>query len=752
MPTFRRVRALPITLAVLILASACGSDGTSADTDTNEPVESPTPAPNATPDPVPVAEFEVTGSVEQVYLVGAEPGTQLDLIDPDGAVVQTGEADDNGTLIYRDVTAAAGYRVEAMNGTASPPFDVKTPSDVPTAGFYAAQEITNGYGYLETRDGTLLAYNAMLPGPPEDGPYPTVVEYSGYDPANPDAPQPSSLIATVLGYAVVGVNMRGTGCSGGTFQFFETLQTTDGYDAIEAIAAQPWVLDNEVGMVGLSYPGISQLFVAWRQPPSLISIAPLSVISDTGRGTLRPGGILNNGFAVSWSEDRRRDAMVGGQGWSQRRLDEGDQVCIDNMLLRGQTPDILEVIDENEFYVPAVADPVSPDTFAHEIQVPTYLAGAWQDEQTGGYFANMIDKFTGTDQARFTMVNGAHTDQFGPEVFSRWMEFIDLYVGKKIPARGGTVGLILDVLQNDIFRVDALPIPAERYEGVTSYEEALAQWEAEPPVRVLFDNGAGDPAAPGAPYPSFEAEFSAWPVPEMEPTAWYFGPDDTLTAGEPTSPDGADSYLYDTSLSQKRTLESGSPWEALPPYQWVHREDGTFLSYTSGRLDEDTVMAGSGSIDLWLTSDASDTDVQVTLTEVRPDGVEYFIQSGWLRASRRRLDEAVSTDIRPVATHLEEDAEDLPAGEPSLVRVELFPFAHAFREGSQIRLYVETPGGTRPEWRWQTLEFDGDVINTVERSATRASRVVLPVIPGIEIPTDFPPCPTLRGQPCREAQ
>ena len=68
------------------------------------------------------------------------------------------------------------------------------------------------------------------------------------------------------------MNIRGTGCSGGSFEFFEPSQLLDGYDMIEAIAAQPWVLGNQVGMVGISYPGISQLFVASTQPPSLAAI------------------------------------------------------------------------------------------------------------------------------------------------------------------------------------------------------------------------------------------------------------------------------------------------------------------------------------------------------------------------------------------------------------------------------------------------------------------------------------------------
>ncbi len=102
--------------------------------------------------------------------------------------------------------------------------------------------------------------------------------------------------------------MRGTGCSGGAFDYFEELQSLDGYDAIETVAAQPWVAHGKVGMVGISYPGITQLFVARTRPPHLAAITPLSVLDDTYT-TVYPGGILNNGFAVGWAKDRAADAL-----------------------------------------------------------------------------------------------------------------------------------------------------------------------------------------------------------------------------------------------------------------------------------------------------------------------------------------------------------------------------------------------------------------------------------------------------------
>ena len=43
---------------------------------------------------------------------------------------------------------------------------------------------------------------------------------------------------------------------------------------------------------------------------------------------------------------------------------------------------------------------------------------------------------------------------------------------------------------------------------------------------------------------------------------------------------------------------------------------------------------------LWIKSSTPNVDLQVTVTEVRPDGKETFVQNGWLRASERKLDPA----------------------------------------------------------------------------------------------------------------
>jgi uncharacterized protein len=630
----------------------------------------------------------------------------------------------------------------------SEPFRVSAPDDVPAASFYEDQPLlaAGGFGYITTRDGTTLSANVLLPGPADEGPYPTVVEYSGYSPSNP-ADATFAEIYTTLGFAYVGVNMRGTGCSGGSYRFFETVQNLDGYDVIEAVAAQPWVANHRVGMVGISYPGISQLFVAATQPPSLAAITPLSVLDDTYRSTLYPGGLLNTGFAVSWAGERQEQARPYGQAWSKDRADAGDERCADNQRLRLQNPDLLQEIEDTPFYEPELGDSLAPVTFVDRIEVPVFIAGAWQDEQTGGHFATMLDRFTGAPDVFVTLVNGVHTESLSPPVLQRYIEFLQLYIAEQVPDMT-LANAVAPAVASAIYGVDRIPTFVDRFAGA-DYADALAYFEGEPAVRLLVEQG-GDPAfAPGTPTPDFTATFSAWPIPEAVPTAWYLDDGGRLVEQAPTSL-GSDDYVADATGVAATYWDGNSSniWRADATYDWQPTPDGTGLGFTSDPFDTDTFIAGSGSVDLWIQSSTDDTDHEVTISEIRPDGTEIYVQSGWLRASQRALDDELSSELRPVQTHLESDVEPLPDGEFELARVEVFPFAHPFRRGSRLRLTVDAPGGNRPVWVFETIA-DGETV-TVAHGGPTASRLVLSVVPGVDIPDRAPAaCGALRAQPCR---
>jgi uncharacterized protein len=721
----------------LVVALALALTGVAA----VEPAIANTPAARLT--------FAVHPSVNQVAVTGARRGTRAVLRDSQGTRVAAASIDAKGSVLFRNVAAATGY-VVAIDGTSSEPVDVVDASATPPASFYASQPLRAGYGYLETRDGTLLSINVTLPGPIDDGPYPTVVEYSGYDPSNPKSHQPASSIAQLLGFATVGINMRGTGCSGGAFDYFEPLQSLDGYDAIETVAAQPWVAHGEVGMVGISYPGITQLFVAQTRPPHLAAIAPLSVIDDT-YATLYPGGILNDGFAVSWAKDRQRSAAPAGQRWAARRIAGGDETCAANQALRLQTPDIAAQIRASRFRDPRVLDPLAPATFVHDIDVPVFIAGSWQDEETGSHFADMLGDFAPGVPLKVTLMNGIHADSLSPEVLSRWVEFLDFYVARKIPVIPPATRALASALLAQVFGT-GISLEPDRFTAEPSYEAALAAYEAEPPVRLRFDVGAG--AAPGTPVAGFTAPEASWPVPGTTEVDYYLGARGELTTQPPAAGSAADQFDYDPAAYPATSATSEHATSVIsalsPSYRWKPVPAGKALAYVSAPLAQDTVMAGTGSVDLWVRSTAPDVDFEVTLSEVRPDGRETYVQSGWLRASQRTLDAAASTPLLPVQTHTEADAAPLPKGEYTMLRIPFYPFAHAFRAGSRLRIVVQPPGGNRPAWAFDALRYDHPVTNLIARSGAFASKVALPVVPQISVPTPLPPCGALRGQPCRK--
>jgi predicted acyl esterase len=713
--------------------------------------------------------FQAGGSVNQVYVTGLTPGAEVDLLDAGHQEVADGTADGAGAYLFRDVDAGSGYQVHS-DGTTVGGLVVTDPDDHPEPAWYdqeaASNPIATGFGYLTTRDGTTLSVNVNFPIASGSGPWPVVVNYSGYSPSQPGNPPAESLLYLAQGYVVVGVNMRGTGCSGGAFEFMEDLQATDGYDLVELLARQTWS-NGDVGLTGISYSGYSQLYVGATRPPHLDAITPLSPYSDTYSAILYPGGILNDGFAVEWATDRQDGAKPAASGWARKRISQGDTTCARNQDLRLQSRPLLDRIlttpfAEHEF------DYLNTETFVDRIQVPTYLASQWQDEQTGGSAANLLPLFDPDTLVFGTFTNGTHVEPMAPSELVQVMAFMDIYVGHKVPALSPFVTSVAPgVLAQDIFRstnVDAFALPPMPFADAPNHAAAKAGYEAQPRIRIKWENGAV-PGAEGLPLGTAVTRHATWPLTGLEAEALYLHPDGELWNVTPTVADrvarSTSAYTYDPTTKRRKTLAESreEAWAPHPDVRWDPLAEGNSLSYVTAPFTETVAYAGQGSVDLWIRSSAADTDIEATLTEVRPDGQEVFIQSGWLRASHRALDPARSTELVPFHTHQAEDAAPLPAGRFTPVRIELFPFAHVIRPGSQLRLNIEAPGGNQPFWMFDAL--DGPSVNEVGHSVGRPSRVVLPRVPAGQtpaVPAALPACSlvgvttqavSLRNQPCR---
>ncbi|HEY3833873.1 MAG TPA: CocE/NonD family hydrolase [Acidimicrobiia bacterium] len=772
-----RTSALVITIAV----SACMAVGAvpSAHAASSAPSTTPT--------------FTAGGSAQQVYVTGLAPFAQMSLLNASGATVATKKADSEGGLLFRNVPAASGYHVRrTSDGAKSAAITVHSNQSAPWDPATYNQTITdNGYQYLTTRDGTKLAIDVHPPTSPagEPGapsslhlpktnvdftpPYPTLIEYAGYGYANPAGPESGiAILANLMGFAVVDVNMRGTGCSGGAFDFFEKLQSLDGYDVIETIAHQSWVKGNKVGMMGISYGGISQLFTAATQPPDLEAIAPLSVLDATAT-TLYPGGVLNTGFAVAWAQQRQHDAEPAGpttgQPWAYTQIQNGDTTCAANQALHGEAADLMAKITANSHYVAATADPLDPVTFVKNIKVPVFMACQWEDEQTGGHCPELVSHFTGTSQKWFTFTNGAHIDSLDPATYNRWYDFLELFVAHQAPVVNSAVtrGAAPVIYQEamGLPSSDLATLPTDPIQTIPTYAAALTAFKKQAEVSVFFDNGAGqsptNTASAGDPYSSYEHDFSSLPVPGTTARTWYLGPNGSLTASKATK-SATNSFTWNAAAlglsDYGGNTGGGGLWGNASQWAWNWQPNpaGSAVSYVSAPLAANTTVIGSGAAYLWVKSSTPDVDLQVTISEVRPDGNETFVQNGYIRASERKLStnsnnmfKQPSTTLQPIPTFAPGDAAPMPAGKYVEVAVPLYYEGHAYRAGSRIRVTIAAPNGAQPVWSFAETVPSSTAGVSIAFSPSMPSSIVLPVVPGLSVPSALPACPSLRNEPCR---
>jgi predicted acyl esterase len=176
------------------------------------------------------------------------------------------------------------------------------------------------------------------------------------------------------------------------------------------------------------------------------------------------------------------------------------------------------------------------------------------------------------------------------------------------------------------------------------------------------------------------------------------------------------------------------------------------VSFISAPLTADTAVIGAGAVHAWVRSSSRNVDLQATVTEVRPDGKETFVQNGWLRANERKLDARRSTLLNPVPSGKANDVQPLPRGRFAQVTIPLYYEGHMYRAGSRIRLIISAPNGEEPIWAFAKTDPKQPATVSIGFSRRMASRLILPVVPGVSAPTGLPPCPALRGEPCRSYQ
>ena len=116
-------------------------------------------------------------------------------------------------------------------------------------------------------------------------------------------------------------------------------------------------------------------------------------------------------------------------------------------------------------------------------------------------------------------------------------------------------------------------------------------------------------------------------------------------------------------------------------------------------FDTDTELTGNMKLRLWVSADgADDLDLFVGVQKIDQHGERvpfpFFstfddgdVALGWLRVSRRALDEDASLPQQPIYLHQRD--EPLSPGEVVPVEIEIWPSGTLFRAGETLRLVVQ---------------------------------------------------------------
>jgi putative CocE/NonD family hydrolase len=564
---------------------------------------------------------------------------------------------------------------------------------------------------ITVSDGTVLRANIWLPSP-TTARVPTVLTVSGY---NKDATNPtgqsctgSGGLATAdtaladKGYAVMLVDDRGTGASQGTWDSWGARTQLDYQDILDWLQAQSWS-DGSAATTGASYMGITSLLVAEADAVRVREGKPRAVkavwadipMSDAYRDVTFHGGAVDSGFIPLWLG--LTSALSDLPPSTLLSDPQGSAATYADHLRNGYDFAAQKVIDTTLGGDSAYDGPFyrlrSPGDRAGEIRVPVAIQGGWWDLFQRGE-PRLYEQLTHSPHRTLFMSPHYHVSSGPPmenpnivdDWFAHW-------------------------LKGEHNAVDTTP-------SVNLYTMGADRWQ----------------------------HFSTWPVPHTTYTDMYLDPaksgsassinDGSLSFTEPTAGGGDKAPLLPASSPCSRMTTQWTAGAAQGPCETDNRTyEATALTYTSAPLGADMQVTGPIMADVWAELSSKDAMLIGVLSDVGASGASSQVSAGFLLASQRAIDPRRSNYgphhvmIRPYHPFTRESQKAVPANDPQLYRLEIYPTSQLFKKGERLRLTINTantPG---------TLAPVPDLVNqlggqiTVLHGGRYGSSLQLPVVP-----------------------
>lgn len=581
--------------------------------------------------------------------------------------------------------------------------------------------------YLTMRDGVRIAIDVYRPtkrGAVEAAPLPVLWTHTPYFRST----IVGGRLATMLdyfpwideilrhGYVVAAVDVRGTGASFGTTDgVFQPAEAGDAYEITEWLAAQPWST-GKIGMFGLSYLGITQVFAAGQAPPHLKAIMPEMAYFDF-YDFAYPGGIFQFWSLFNWGTSTQGSSIHGGLPPDFRAALARSSRSAPGPFVRSRCVKVP--------CAPMGAGSVAP---VDEDSTGQLLAAA-QAEHLGG--RNVFGIYQALPFRNSTGANGvaAYTERSFVELAER--------LGRSGVAMYHVGGWYDGFTNGTIFLHANVDGPKKLLLGPWFHTDQHGMDRVAEGLRWFdywlkgVDNGVmnDDPihywtidAPPGREWRSAKT----WPLPNAVPTDYFLQGAGGLASAAGTP--GTDPYRVDftTTLGQNNrwTGTAGGAAGPFTDYPDLAGSDAKSLTYTSGPLPAAVEVTGHPVVHLWLSADAPDVDLHVVLSEVAPGGRVEYVTEGRLRASHRALHQPPYRRFGlPYHRSHREDVAPLGA-EPVELAFDLMATSKMFRQGHRIRLSIRGAD----QGNFGALASPEPPRLVIHRSATQPSRLVLPIV------------------------
>ena len=617
---------------------------------------------------------------------------------------------------------------------AAPSFDVLLESNRRVAlrdGVHLATDV-----YRPARDGK--AVSGRFPVILERTPYGRNITYFRDITAAKSTPKTRAEVAEYYarhGYVVIFQDCRGCHDSEGEFVKYLN-EAADGFDTCAWIRAQPWC-DGRIGTMGLSYAAHTQVALACLNPPGLQAMyIDCGGFSNAYQDGIRQGGAFEL-KQVTWAYNLSLESPEAQK--DPRLLAALKSIDLKAWFAsmpwkRGHTP--ISLVPDYENYVYEQWEHGRFDGFWKQLGI--YAEGYYPQFADAAmvHLSGWYDAYSRTATDNYV---GLSRRKRGPVrlIMGPWTH------GARSTPHSGDVdfgpGATLDVDGGDIF--------ARRLRWFDRYLKGNNKGaeEHEPPVRLfVMGGGTGGKTAEGRlDHGGRWRSETDWPIPDTRSTAYYLGADGRLSAVR--LPADAPSLTYDFNPEHPvptmgGTVTSGEPlmrgggfdqregpgfYGSREPYLPVAARPDVLVFETSP-LAADVEVTGAVEANLWISSDAVDTDFTIKLidvyppSEAYPQGYALNLTDGILRC-RYRQSWSDPTLMTP--------------GEVYAIKVAAFPTSNLFKRGHRIRIDVSSSNFPHFDVNPNTGAPEGTGLvrrvarNTVYMDATRPSHVVLPLIP-----------------------